>query len=82
MRIERIIAVSSAAKDALPGWLQARTRVVQNSVDDPFSRPTFPAVRDVTEKPLRFLAAGRWTPRKGMLELLAAWERGAAPRVN
>lgn len=69
----RIIAISRASRDAMPGSLQARTRVVSNTTPDQQQLPGFRPLDQIPAEPMRFLAAGRWTPNKGFDVLLRAW---------
>lgn len=64
----RIITVSEVARARLPHRLRARASVVPNCVSDA-------AITRLPDGPaLRVLFAGRWTPRKGLGELVDVWK--------
>lgn len=68
---DAIVAISPTAQRALPGFLKGRVTVVENAVDPPpdLAAPQLP------DEPLQYLFIGRWSPRKGVAELLSAWEQ-------
>lgn len=74
-RAGRIVAVSQAARQSLPPALRPRCVVVPNSTPDP-GECVPPAWGPA---PLRFLVASRWSPRKGLEQLLTAWARAGEP---
>jgi glycosyltransferase involved in cell wall biosynthesis len=69
-----VVAVSDAARDALPEVLRRRTLVRRHRVLAPRDTPASRAIRDglgTGDSPV-VLFAGRWTPGKGIVELLGA----------
>jgi glycosyltransferase involved in cell wall biosynthesis len=78
---EAIVAVSRATADALTAafpWVRAKLRVIENAIGAAFFEPV--AVDAVTTR-ARFAAGrpyivhlGTLEPRKGILDLLSAWE--------
>lgn len=71
--VDRIIAISQATSDSMPASLADRTIVVPNTTPDPVELPGFVELAAVSESPLKFLAAGRWTANKGFDVLIDAW---------
>lgn len=74
-RAGRIVAVSAAARDSLPGHLRGRTVVVPNTTPDPGTWAPPPG----GDTPLTFAVASRWSPRKGHDVLLRAWAAAGQP---
>jgi glycosyltransferase involved in cell wall biosynthesis len=62
-----IIAISQAAKDALPHAMQKKTSVIYNGVHIPESMAR---TRPSGNRPIRFLYLGRIVPWKGCLQLI------------
>lgn len=67
----RLVTVSHSARDRLPRTVRGRAAVVENAVPNPASPASVP-----DSEPLRFLFVGRWSPRKGVAELVRAWQDG------
>ena len=74
--VDRIIAVSAAAARSLAPGLADKATVVPNSTPDPATQARSVPLRDPTT-PLRFLAAGRWTPLKALDVVVEAWAQDA-----
>lgn len=75
-RVDRVIAISGAVRDALPSTVQRRTIVVANGTPEPeFIAPLDPSA----SAPLTYLMAGRWNAWKGHEFLLRAWQRSGQP---
>jgi len=64
----KVIAISNGVERSLPRRLRARATIILDGVADPGSRAQMPSGPQI-----RFLFIGRWTPRKGLRELAAAW---------
>jgi glycosyltransferase involved in cell wall biosynthesis len=71
----RVIAISAAVAEALPGPVRARAQVVPNATPDPGPASSLSG----RTGPLHYLVASRWNGWKGHRTLLAAWERAGAP---
>lgn len=75
-RVDRVVAISEAARRGVPPSVQGRTTVVPNATADPGAwRPIEPEGAG----PLAFLVASRWMPWKGHEVLLRAWDLAGSP---
>ena len=74
-RVDRVIAVSEAAKASMPEHLQRKTVIVRNGTPEPAT------VHHVAPKEsgLVFLMAGRWDYLKGHAMLVQAWDEADCP---
>jgi glycosyltransferase involved in cell wall biosynthesis len=74
-RVDRVIAISEAARSSLPEHLRQRTVVVPNGTVEPdVYRPVDPEAGELV-----YLMAGRWDRGKGHDELLKAWDEAGSP---
>jgi glycosyltransferase involved in cell wall biosynthesis len=71
----RLLAISDAVRDVVPGALRDRCVVVPNATPEP------DGVVDATARtgPIRYVVASRWNVWKGHRTLLGAWDRVEAP---
>jgi glycosyltransferase involved in cell wall biosynthesis len=71
----RLVAISSAAADSLPGRVRGSAIVVPNATPEPGRVVPLQG----RSGPLTFLVASRWNAWKGHRTLLTAWSRAGAP---
>lgn len=78
----RIICVSEAAQASLPAGTRERSVVVSNTTPDPTQVHGFQELDRLASFPIEFLAAGRWSSRKGFDVLLAAWAQAGLGKLT
>lgn len=74
-RVDRVIAISEAARSSLPEALQRRAVVVPNGTAEPGEGESLEA----HSGELTFVVASRWNEWKGHRVLIDAWDRAGCP---
>lgn len=80
--VDAVVAISQLTRNAMPPALQGRTTVVPNMTPDPGTHRIVQGPSADPSQPLKFLAAGRWTPNKGFDVLIDAWSRMPAGELT